>query len=96
MCDTFSEQDIQSLQLPKNSNANAHNTVLNVIGILRIAMLTVPPAVLRDQQRIGRGVFGLWVWEEFLGAAIGPRHTTATRPGPPPHQTFTTQPSPAS
>ncbi len=39
MCDEFFDQDIKSLRLPKNWNANARNAVLNAIGILRIAML---------------------------------------------------------
>ncbi len=40
MCDELCKQDIDSLPLPKGWAANARNAVLNVIGIVRIAMLT--------------------------------------------------------
>ena len=39
MCDELCEQDIESLPLPKDWAANVRNAVLNVIGMVRIAML---------------------------------------------------------
>ena len=40
MCDEFSQQELESLPLPKDWTANVRHAVLNVIGIVRIAMLT--------------------------------------------------------
>ena len=39
MGDEFSPQDLQSLPLPKDWTANVRHALLNVIGIVRIAML---------------------------------------------------------
>ena len=39
MCDEFCPQDLESLPLPKDWAANVRHAVLNVIGIVRIAML---------------------------------------------------------
>ena len=39
MCDEVGEQDVELLPLPKNWQASVRNAVLNVIGIVRIAML---------------------------------------------------------
>jgi transposase len=39
MCDEFSPKDLESLPLPKDWTANVRHAVLNVIGIVRIAML---------------------------------------------------------
>ena len=39
MCDEFCQQDLESLPLPKDWTANVRHAVLNVIGIVRIAML---------------------------------------------------------
>ena len=39
MGDEFSPQDLESLPLPKDWTANVRHAVLNVIGIVRIAML---------------------------------------------------------
>ena len=40
MCDEPCQQDLESLPLPKDWTANVRHAVLNVIGIVRIAMLT--------------------------------------------------------
>ena len=39
MCDESCQQDLESLPLPKDWTANVRHAVLNVIGIVRIAML---------------------------------------------------------
>ena len=39
MCDELCQQDLESLPLPKDWTANVRHAVLNVIGIVRIAML---------------------------------------------------------
>ncbi|NQT40270.1 MAG: hypothetical protein HQ581_22445 [Planctomycetes bacterium] len=40
MCDESCQQDLESLPLPKDWTANLRHAVLNVIGIVRIAMLS--------------------------------------------------------
>ena len=40
MCDELCPQDLESLPLPKDWTANVRHAVLNVIGIVRIAMLS--------------------------------------------------------
>ena len=39
MCDEVCLRDVESVRLPKNWHAYARHAVLNVIGIVRIAML---------------------------------------------------------
>ena len=39
MCDELCQLDFESLPLPKDWTANVQHSVLNVIGIVRIAML---------------------------------------------------------
>ena len=44
MCDELCRQDLESLPLPKDWTANVRHAVLNVIGIVRIAMLAGCPS----------------------------------------------------
>jgi len=44
MSDEICGQAVESLQLPKGWQSSVRNAVLNVIGIVRIAMLTGPNA----------------------------------------------------
>jgi hypothetical protein len=46
MCDEVGEQDVELLPLPKNRRASVRNAVLNVIGIVRIAMLAGREALI--------------------------------------------------
>ena len=39
MCDELCEQDIESLPLPKDWAKSIRHAIMNVIGIVRIAML---------------------------------------------------------
>jgi hypothetical protein len=48
MCNDVCQQDIESLPLPKNWSATARNAVLNVIGIVRIAMLVGREVLLQE------------------------------------------------
>ena len=48
MCDDFPEQGIESLRLPKGWAANVRGAVLNVIGLVRIAMLAGREAFIRE------------------------------------------------
>ena len=48
MCNESYEQDIASLPLPKDWAANVRNAVLNVIGILRVAMLSGREALIQE------------------------------------------------
>ena len=40
MCDELHEEDIESLPLPKDWVASVRHAVLNVVGIVRLAMLS--------------------------------------------------------
>ena len=48
MCDVVCDQDVESLPLPKGWQSFARNAVLNVIGIVRIAMLTGREALIKN------------------------------------------------
>ena len=48
MCDEFCQQDIESLPLPKEWQSFIRNAVLNVIGIVRIAMLAGREALIKN------------------------------------------------
>lgn len=48
MCDVAGEQDVDSLPLPKNWHSSVRNAVLNVIGIVRIAMLAGREALITN------------------------------------------------
>jgi hypothetical protein len=49
MPDEIHEEEAESLRLPRNWHALVRSAVLNVIGIVRIAMLTRPRSA--DQER---------------------------------------------
>ena len=48
MCDELCEQDLELLPLPKDWTENVRHAVLNVIGIVRIAMLTDREFLIRE------------------------------------------------
>ncbi len=48
MCDEVCQQDVESLPFPKDWRSCARNAVLNVIGIVRIAMLAGREALIKD------------------------------------------------
>ena len=48
MCDELCRQDLESLPLPKDWAANVRNAVLDVIGIVRIAMLSGREFLIRE------------------------------------------------
>ncbi len=48
MCDEFCQQDMEALPLPKGWKGSIRNAVLNVIGIVRIAMLAGREALIRN------------------------------------------------
>ena len=48
MCDEICGQPVESLRLPKGWHSSVRNAVLNVIGILRMAMLTGREALLTN------------------------------------------------
>ena len=48
MCDEVGQQDVESLPLPKNWHSYARNAVLNVIGIVRMAMLAGREALITN------------------------------------------------
>ena len=48
MCDEVGEQDVESLPFPNNWHSYARNAVLNVIGIVRIAMLAGRQALITN------------------------------------------------
>ena len=48
MCDAFCEEDIESLPLPKSWTKTVRHAVLNVIGIVRIAMLAGREFLIQD------------------------------------------------
>ena len=51
MCNEVRQKDVESLPLPKEWWATVRNAVLNVIGILRIAMLAGREALIQDGDR---------------------------------------------
>jgi hypothetical protein len=50
MCNELFQQDLESLPLPKDWTANVQHAVLNVIGIVRIAMLTGREFLIQDDK----------------------------------------------
>ena len=48
MCDLVCDRDVESVPLPKDWQSFARNAVLNVIGIVRIAMLTGREALIKN------------------------------------------------
>ena len=50
MCDEICGQPVESLRLPKGRHSPVRNAVLNVIGILRIAMLTGRKALITNRK----------------------------------------------
>ncbi len=48
MCDEVCGQPVESLQLPKGWRASVRNAVLNVVGIVRIAMLAGREALITN------------------------------------------------
>lgn len=48
MCNEVCEKDVESLRLPKGWSTGVRNAVLNVIGIVRIAMLTGREALIQN------------------------------------------------
>jgi hypothetical protein len=48
VCDEVGEQDVESLPLPKNWQASVRNAVLNVIGIVRVAVLAGREALITN------------------------------------------------
>ena len=48
MCNEICEKDAESLPLPKDWSATVRNAVLNVIGIVRIAMLAGREALIQE------------------------------------------------
>ncbi len=50
MCDESRQQDLESLPLPKDWTANVRHAVLNVIGIVRIAMLASREFLIQEDK----------------------------------------------
>ena len=48
MCDELCEQDVEALSLPKDWHSFVRSAVLNVIGIVRIAMLAGREALINN------------------------------------------------
>jgi len=48
MCDELCQEDLESLPLPKNWTETVRHAVLNVIGIVRIAMLAGREFLIRE------------------------------------------------
>ena len=48
MCDVVCDRDVEPLQFPKDWATNVRNAVLNVIGIVRIAMLVGREALIQQ------------------------------------------------
>ena len=48
MCDVLCDRDVESLHLPKDWATSVRNAVLNVIGIVRIAMLVGREALIQE------------------------------------------------
>ena len=48
MCDVVCDRDVESLHLPKGWVTSVRNAVLNVIGIVRIAMLVGREALIQE------------------------------------------------
>ena len=48
MCDALCEEDLESLPLPKNRTETVRHAVLNVIGIVRIAMLAAREFLIQE------------------------------------------------
>ena len=48
MCDELREEDIESLSLPKDWNESVRHAVLNVVGIVRLAMLSGREFLIRE------------------------------------------------
>jgi hypothetical protein len=48
VCDEVSQQDVESLAFPKDWHSCVRNAVLNVIGIVRIAMLAGRQALITN------------------------------------------------
>ena len=53
MCDEIYGQPFESLRLPKGWRSSVRNAVLNVIGIVRIAMLAGREALISNGDAIG-------------------------------------------
>ncbi len=68
MCDELCEEDIESLHLPKGWAETVRHAVLNVVGILRIAMLADREFLIQEgdvpQAHIHR------LKDEFLGLVL--------------------------
>jgi transposase InsO family protein len=48
MCDELREEDIESLPLPKDWNESVRHAVLNIVGIVRLAMLSGREFLIRE------------------------------------------------